>query len=312
MTERRVLDLQAELRADEAAARGELDAAEAALAEAEAAVAPALVDADPDEVRRRAVAVDVTRSAATVEHRTLGPRPDFDEIAERATLDVLRAMDDADAATRAARRDVHLLLGAGNVLGAATIGHAAFRMIVLTADPASAAMAATVLVGGSFPIVAAALGAARVLWVARQAGRLRPDLDAALRAGGCVSVDELADRREAFERWRRRARLAAEAGDRCALAERDWYELAGACADPGDVEDLLARAEWCRVTRVAVERARLAHRIAASRVARAEVLATGGEPPEGGEPEHEPASDRIQIALLRLRRGARLSWRRAS
>lgn len=310
MTPRRVLDLQAELRADEAAARAALEEAEAALTAAEGTVAPNLIDADPDEVRRLAMAVEVTRAAAVIEFRTLGVRPGFDEAAEAAALDALQRIAESKATTAAVRRQWHATLAIGNVLGLSAIGNAAVRMIVWTADPMSAATTATVLTGGALPVVAAAAAAVRTVWSARRTRLLLPSLDDALRAGGCSSVRELADQRDRVDHWERRARIAADAGDRCAVAVREWYDLAGLGADPASVDDLLARAEWYRVTRAAVERARLTHRVAAARLARAEILAAGGEPPEGADAE--PASDRIQIALLRLRRGARLAWRRAS
>jgi hypothetical protein len=310
MMRRRVLDLETELRGDAAAAREQLAVAEAALADAQTMVPVTIVDADPDDARRRASAVEATRSAALIEYRTLGARPDFDAAAEEAAILALRALDDADAATRAVGRQSHFLLALGNVLGLGAIGHATFRFIVWAADPVSASTAAAVFAGGSFPAIAVAVGAARTLWSVRRTRRLRPNLDAAVHAGGCRTVRELADRRDDHDRWERRARLAAAAADRCAMAVNDWYEVAGIGADPNEVDDLLARAEWYRVTRAAATRARVAHRVAAARVARAEILSVGGQPPAGADAE--PASDRIQIALLRLRRGGRLAWRRAS
>ena len=303
MTDRRVTDPQAELYADEEAARAELDAALEAASDAETAVAVPLIDADPDEVRRRAAAVGSTRAAAVVEYRTLGARPDFDEDAEQAALDALGALDGAKTETAAVRRQSNVLLGVGNLLGVGAIGHAAFRVLALTADPVGWSVSATMMAGGSFPMIAAAVAAGRVVLAARRARRLRPGLAAALQQGGCRSVRELAGQRERFDRWQRHARIAADAGDRLALAVRDWYDVAGVGADPDEVEDLLVRAEWYRITRAAVERARLAHGIAAARLARADSIT---------ESVPEPMADRLQIALLRLRRGARITWRRAS
>jgi hypothetical protein len=169
-----------------------------------------------------------------------------------------------------------------------------------------------VIGGGALPVAAMGVAGARVLWAARRSKQLKPALADGLRAGGCESVRELADRRDAVDRWDRRARLAADAADRCAAAVHDWHELAGVGADTDAVDDLLARAEWCRVARAAVDRAGVAHRIAAARLARVEESANRGDLSLEETEPLQPASERIQIALLRLRRGARLSWRRAS
>lgn len=303
-------DLKADLQADEEAARFEFEAAERAFDAAAAAVPVGLIDADADEVRRRALAVSATRSAAVVEYRTLGVRPHLDETAEQQVLETVRELDAAAAATAAIRGQSNAVIGLANLIGMGAIGSAVLRVIVSGADPATGAVAASMFLGGSTPLVGAGVALARVWRSARHSRELKPVLERALHIGGCGSILEMADRRDAVDRWEQRRRLAAEAGDRFAIALREWYDVAGVGADPDAVDDLLARADWYRVTRAAVERAGLAHRIASERLLRAEAQAEGGD--FEGDEESESAGDRLQIALLRLRRGARFGWKHAS